>query len=90
MPAPTEGPQSSGYIYPCSLYHTVFDWVLSLIPKTDHNTEVVMVGHYPENSTSHDDLCFLVNFVSMEQTISEAKRVLQQVHSTRPCGTIAE
>ncbi|KAI9926163.1 hypothetical protein ASPWEDRAFT_174886 [Aspergillus wentii DTO 134E9] len=88
--APAEGIRSSGYIYPRSLYRTAFEWVLSLIRESDHNTEVVMVAHYPGNSNSPESLRFLVYFVSMEATIARAQTILQQVQDTRPAGAITE
>lgn len=89
-PAPAQGIRSSGYIYPRALYRTAFEWALSLIPQTDHNTEVVMVAHYGGDRTSLDDLQFLVYFVSMEATMSKAQSALQQVQDTRPAGTLVE
>lgn len=90
IPAPAQGIRSSGYIYPRALYRTVFEWALSLIPQTDHNTEVVMVAYYGGDRTSPDDLQFLVYFVSMETTMSKAQSVLQQVQDTRPAGALVE
>lgn len=87
MPAPSEGLRSSGYIYSHTHYRTVFDWVLSLVSKTDYQTEVVMVAFHPEHQ---DNLHFMVFIVSMESTVTKAEQVLQEVHQSRPSGAITE
>ncbi|KAI9036824.1 FAD-binding oxidoreductase [Aspergillus affinis] len=86
MPDPTGGLRTSGYIYPVSSYHDVFNWVQSILPSADQDTEIVVVAFYPEKQ--HEP-CLKVHFVTMKSN-SEAEYTLRQLHQTRPRGIITE
>ncbi|KAE8414981.1 FAD-binding domain-containing protein [Aspergillus pseudocaelatus] len=87
LPDPTAGLRSSGYIYPANMYRQAFEWVQSIIPSADQDTEIVMVAFYSESS---GEVCFKVNFVTMKANALAAEHALKQLHQGRPPGTITE
>lgn len=87
LPYPAGGFRSSGYIYPSHMYREVFDWVLSITPGFDEDTEIVFVSKYAEDS---NQLCILVLFVTMKNSPKEAENALISAQETRPGGCIEE
>ncbi|GAM35790.1 hypothetical protein TCE0_017r04386 [Talaromyces pinophilus] len=86
-PYPAGGFRSSGYIYPRHMYREAFDWVISITPGFDQDTEIVLVSKYAEDS---DELCILVLFVTMKNSPKEAENALITAQETRPKGCIDE
>ncbi|KAE8382973.1 FAD-binding domain-containing protein [Aspergillus bertholletiae] len=87
LPDPTTGLRSSGYIYPAKMYRQAFEWVQSVIPNADQDTEIVMVAFYSE---ARDEVCFKVHFVTMKADAVAAEHALKQLHQGRPPGAITE
>ncbi|KAJ5735025.1 FAD binding domain protein [Penicillium malachiteum] len=48
LPYPKKGFRSSGYIYPMSMYRKAFDWILSITPSFDNDTEIAVISQYAE------------------------------------------
>lgn len=69
------------------MYRQAFDWVQSIIPSADQDTEIVMVAFY---SVSSGRVCFKVHFVTMKANGLAAEHALKQLHQGRPPGTITE
>ncbi|KAI2814201.1 CAZyme family AA7 [Aspergillus niger] len=87
IPYPKDGFRSSGYVYPIRQYRQVFDWLLSITPGFDEDTEIAAVAAYPEGIDEH---CFFVLFVAMKSTPEEAEKALLPAQITRPAGAIQE
>ncbi|GLA60816.1 hypothetical protein AtubIFM54640_001313 [Aspergillus tubingensis] len=87
IPYPKDGFRSSGYVYPIRQYRQVFDWLLSITPSFDEDTEIAAVAAYPEGIDEH---CFFVLFVAMKSTPEEAEKALRPAQITRPTGAIQE
>ncbi|KAJ5620121.1 hypothetical protein N7510_004105 [Penicillium lagena] len=87
LPYPEKGFRSSGYIYPIRLYREAFQWILSITPTFDQDTEIAAVAHYPENS---EEICLFILFVVMKHDPNEAERALRPAHQTRPTGALTE
>jgi hypothetical protein len=87
MPYPSRGFRSSGYLYPRDMYRKAFDWIISISPGFDNDTEIVLVSQYPENS---DELRILVLFVTLKDSPKEAEKALRSAQNTRPEGTVEE
>ena len=79
--------RSSSYIYPAELYHPAFEWVQSMVPTADYDTEVVMIAFHGSLAKV---VCFKVHFVTMKDSILEAEKALQELHHGRPDGFLAE
>ncbi|KAJ5757404.1 FAD-binding domain-containing protein [Penicillium nucicola] len=86
LPYPV-GFRSSVYLYPARMYRTAFDWVQSVVPTTDQDTEIVMVAFHSEPDR---ELCFQVVFVTMKNNIAEAEEALMKLHIGHPLGTLSE
>ncbi|KAJ5703370.1 FAD-binding domain-containing protein [Penicillium malachiteum] len=87
LPYPKKGFRSSGYIYPMSMYRKAFDWILSITPSFDNDTEIAVISHYPEGS---DEMRFFILFVVMKNTPEEAEAALRPAQETRPDGAVEE
>ncbi|OQD86099.1 hypothetical protein PENANT_c008G08009 [Penicillium antarcticum] len=83
-PYPT-GFRSSAYIYPAKMYREAFNWVQSVLPTADQDTEIVMVAFH-----SDGELCFKVDFVAMKSSVAEAEDALLTMHTGRPPGALSE
>ncbi|KAJ5222223.1 FAD-binding domain-containing protein [Penicillium citrinum] len=86
-PYPKGGFRSSGYIYPINLYRDVFNWIISISPSFDEDTEIAVVSHYPEGE---DEIKLFVLFVTMKDKSEEAERALRPAQESRPAGTSSE
>jgi hypothetical protein len=86
LPYPV-GFRSSGYIYPAKMYRQAFDWVQSVVPTADQDTEIVMVAFHSEPDR---EICFKVHFITMKSSIAEAEAALMKLHTGRPPGTLSE
>lgn len=69
------------------MYRQAFDWVISITPGFDEDTEIAVVSQYPEG---RDELCIFILFVTMKNTPEEAETALRSAQQTRPEGTIEE
>ncbi|PYH91159.1 FAD-binding domain-containing protein [Aspergillus ellipticus CBS 707.79] len=87
IPYPKQGFRSSGYIYPIRLYREAFNWILSITPGFDEDTEIAAISCYPEGG---DELCFFVLFVTMKSSPEEAEKALLPAKQSRPDGAIHE
>jgi hypothetical protein len=87
IPYPEKGFRSSGYIYPISLYHEVFKWIIAIAPSFDSDTEIAVVSQYPEGA---DEISLFVLFVTMKHSPEEAEIALKRAQETRPAGTTSE
>lgn len=87
LPYPVCGFFSSIYIYPSALYHQAFEWIQSIVPGADEDTEIVMVAFHFD---SEPEVCFKIHCVTMKSNRQEAEHALQQLHRSRPSGTLAE
>ncbi|PWY66735.1 FAD binding domain protein [Aspergillus heteromorphus CBS 117.55] len=81
------GFRSSGYVYPIRLYREAFDWVLSITPGFDGDTQILAVSYYPEGI---DELCFFVSFLAMKHSPEEAEEALRPAQDSRPDGAMTE
>ncbi|PYI25488.1 FAD binding domain protein [Aspergillus indologenus CBS 114.80] len=86
LPAP-KVIRSSGYIFPKNSYTEAFNWILELTPTLDKDTEIVAVCRYPDGI---DQICFMVYFITMKDSVSAAKSALLPAQQTRPEGTFQE
>lgn len=86
-PYPKGGFRSSGYLYPISFYREVFQWITSIAPSFDNDTEIAMVSHYPEGE---NEIKLFVLFVTMKDQPEEAESALRSAQETRPTGTSSE
>ncbi|KAI9924762.1 hypothetical protein MW887_006618 [Aspergillus wentii] len=88
IPYPQRGFRSSGYIYPIRQYKEAFNWILSITPTFDQDTEIAAVAHYaPDNS---EEMYFFILFVVMKDDPHEAENALRPAQQTRPPGCITE
>ncbi|OJJ47361.1 hypothetical protein ASPZODRAFT_151852 [Penicilliopsis zonata CBS 506.65] len=79
--------RSSGYLYPICEYRRAFDWILSLTPGYDADTEITVVAQYPEG---REELCLFILLVCMKPTAEEAEQALLPAQQSRPDGTVEE
>ncbi|KAJ5266636.1 FAD-binding domain-containing protein [Penicillium angulare] len=87
IPYPEKGFRSSGYLYPISMYRKAFDWVLSITPSFDNDTEIAVISHYPEGEA---EMHLFILFVVMKNTSEEAEAALRPAQETRPDGAAKE
>lgn len=69
------------------MYRQVFDWILSITPSFDNDTEIAMISHYPEGV---DEMRLFVLFVVMKSSHEEAEVALRPAQETRPEGATEE
>ncbi|KAJ5112844.1 hypothetical protein N7532_000889 [Penicillium argentinense] len=86
-PYPKRGFRSSGYLYPVSLYRQAFQWILSISPTFDYDTEIAMISHYPEGE---NEIQIFILLVTMKAEVEEAEKALRPAQETRPVGTVSE
>ncbi|PLB46578.1 FAD-binding domain-containing protein [Aspergillus steynii IBT 23096] len=79
--------RSSAYIYPASIYHEAFEWVQSIVPDADRDTEIVIVAFH---SDVLGETCLKIHFVAMKSNPLESEYALTEIHRSRPAGTITE
>lgn len=84
---PKNGFRSSGYVYPIRMYREAFQWVQSISPTFDQDTEIAAISHYPD---SVSDMVFFVLFVTMKDEAPEAEEALRPAQQTRPVGALHE
>ncbi|BCS29496.1 FAD-binding oxidoreductase [Aspergillus puulaauensis] len=87
IPYPERGFRGSGYSYPISKYHEAFNWILSITPTYDQDTEIAVVAHYPEG---HDEIRLFILLVTMKHTPEDAENALRPAHASHPPGALEE
>lgn len=77
--------RSSAYIFPKSLFKTALNWVISITPDYDADTEIVCVGRYiPE----YEESDVIVGLTTLKASDEEAISALQAAEETLPSGCI--
>ncbi|KAL3472369.1 FAD binding domain protein [Aspergillus californicus] len=87
IPYPELGFRSSGYIYPMSKYREAFEWILSITPSFDNDTEIVAVSQF---SKEMDQQALLILFVVMKDCPKAAESALAPAQQSHPQGTLTE
>ncbi|OQE14013.1 hypothetical protein PENFLA_c041G01942 [Penicillium flavigenum] len=87
LPYPSSGFLSSAYVYPSALYRRAFEWVQSMVPEADEDTEIIMTAFYPD---SEHEVCLKLHFVTMKSDATAAENALLKLHQSRPSGALRE
>ncbi|KAI0541975.1 FAD-binding domain-containing protein [Xylaria digitata] len=75
------------YVYPRSMYRTVFQWVVDTCPTADPETEIVCLA---KRTSDGDDVEIIAGFLSFKPCKEEAEEAMQPIYDSRPPGAKVE
>ncbi|TGJ88186.1 hypothetical protein E0Z10_g597 [Xylaria hypoxylon] len=75
------------YVYPQSMFRTVFQWVIDICPTADPETEIVCLA---KRTSDGNDIEIVAGFLSFKPSKEEAEKAMRRVHDSRPAGAKVE
>ena len=75
--------RSSAYIFPKSLFKTALNWVMSIAPEYDADTEIVCVGRFIPD---YEESIVIVGLTTFKNSDEDAILALQAAEKTIPSG----
>lgn len=81
---------STSWLYPVSKYREVMDWVLKLTATYDEDTEIVVVGATPPESSGISQPCIMPLFLTFKNSKEEAEAALKPANESRPEGALLD